>query len=472
MKKCIHNISSRKLCDDDNCEYCFDRSFASHPKAKYWDYNKNKVNPRNIFKGTKNKYFFNCGTCGHLFYKNVNSIKISWCPYCANKKLCGNKNCKICFDKSFESHLKSKNWVIDKNKDKPIEILKRSSKYGLFKCNICNHIFKLIISSVTNKKHPQWCPYCANKKLCGNKDCIICFNKSFKSHPKSKFFDMRKNKINPIYIFKKSLIKYWFSCNKCNHSFKSGMDKITRHKSQWCPYCAKPCRKLCEDGNCNFCFSNSFASHPKSKYFDITKNEIIPRNIMRGTNKKKYWFTCNKCNKPFKMYINSVTNKNKSQWCPYCVNKTEKMLLEWLDKKYPEYTIEFQPKFKWCKNKETNRLFPYDFLIKELKLILEIDGNQHFKQVSNWQSPKTQQERDKFKMKCAYNNGYSMIRILQEDVYNNKNNWENKLINQIKKYTCPTIICNGPDYKCFAPFIKKLIKLSNYTIYHPKCKPK
>jgi very-short-patch-repair endonuclease len=33
--------------------------------------------------------------------------------------------------------------------------------------------------------------------------------------------------------------------------------------------------------------------------------------------------------------------------------------------------------------KKTNRLLPYDFVIEDMKLIIEIDGEQHFSQVPN-----------------------------------------------------------------------------------------
>ena len=59
---------------------------------------------------------------------------------------------------------------------------------------------------------------------------------------------------------------------------------------------------------------------------------------------------------------------------------------------YP--TIKRQYKVKWCKNK---LCLPYDFAIEELKIIIELDGEQHFTQVSNWTSPETQIENDKFK---------------------------------------------------------------------------
>ena len=100
-------------------------------------------------------------------------------------------------------------------------------------------------------------------------------------------------------------------------------------------------------------------------------------------------------------------------------------------------------------NKKTNSHLPFDFCIKKLKLIIELDGDQHFRQVSNWRSPKVNQKRDKYKMKKAIKHGYSIIRILQRDVYNNKNKWDTRLIDQIKLYIEPVIICNGKDYECF-----------------------
>jgi len=60
---------------------------------------------------------------------------------------------------------------------------------------------------------------------------------------------------------------------------------------------------------------------------------------------------------------------------------------------------------------------PFDFCIQEHKIIIELDGRQHFKQVSNWCSPEEQFENDKFKEDCANNNGYSVIRLLQHDVF-------------------------------------------------------
>ena len=133
---------------------------------------------------------------------------------------------------------------------------------------------------------------------------------------------------------------------------------------------------------------------------------------------------------------------NFSTWCPHCVNKTEKMFKEWFETKY-EYKLQSQKRFKWCKNPETNRILPFDFCIPDLKLIIEIDGDQHFTQVSNWKPPELQQERDVFKMNLALDNGYTIIRIYQPDIYLNRDNWDKETEESIKKYDVPEIICIG-----------------------------
>jgi very-short-patch-repair endonuclease len=59
----------------------------------------------------------------------------------------------------------------------------------------------------------------------------------------------------------------------------------------------------------------------------------------------------------------------------------------------------------------------FDFVIESLKIIIELDREQHFSQVSNWQSPQDTQTRDIYKMRQALKNDYSIIIILQTDVF-------------------------------------------------------
>lgn len=73
------------------------------------------------------------------------------------------------------------------------------------------------------------------------------------------------------------------------------------------------------------------------------------------------------------------------------------------------------------------RLLPFDFLLDDLQILIEVDGRQHFVQVSNWESPEYTQERDIYKMKCALEHGYKIIRIFQEDIFNDNIDWKKRL---------------------------------------------
>ena len=78
-----------------------------------------------------------------------------------------------------------------------------------------------------------------------------------------------------------------------------------------------------------------------------------------------------------------LSDVSKGHWCPICKHKTEKKLYKWLQKEYPNVKVIPQKKFEWCKNSKTNMYFPFDDLLDSFKCIIELDGNAHFKQVSN-----------------------------------------------------------------------------------------
>jgi hypothetical protein len=81
-----------------------------------------------------------------------------------------------------------------------------------------------------------------------------------------------------------------------------------------------------------------------------------------------------------------------------------------------------------------------------------LDGGQHFKQVSNWKSPEATLQNDKFKEKCANENGYSVIRIVQTDVWYDNYDWKTELIDMITEVAkCPTVenkfLCKNNEYE-------------------------
>jgi len=431
--------SNTNLCNDNKCIICFDKSFASHEKSAFWS-NKNDLTPRQVFKVSAKKYLFKCEICNHEFINNPSHVSNGrWCPYCCipQKQLCGIKECIDCYNKSFASHEKAKYWS-NKNVLKPEFVLKNGDKRVLFDCDKCSHNFEKQIKYVSKD---GWCPYCNSFKLCENVDCMSCFNRSFASHEKSKYWS-NKNDNSPRQIVKGSGNKYWFDCYKCNHDFEKTLRDITSEKDGWCPYCVN--KKMCYENDCIDCYNKSFASHEKVKYW-CSKNIENPRHLFQGDS-NKYWFNCNKCDLDFDSILYCVKNGN---WCPFCNNKTEGKFYKIMKEIYP--SLIYQLREEWCKNIS---YLPYDFCIPNLKIIIELDGPQHFTQIMNWKTPQEQEKTDKFKETCANENGFSMIRILQNDVYKDNYHWLSELISNIEKITKDNRVqniymCKNNEYKDF-----------------------
>jgi very-short-patch-repair endonuclease len=139
------------------------------------------------------------------------------------------------------------------------------------------------------------------------------------------------------------------------------------------------------------------------------------------------------CGKKSKITYDNFANKG--QRCTLCKNKTERIVVSYLEENFS--SIIPQPKFEWCKNK---RCLPFDFLLDDLKIIIEVDGPQHFIQVGNWWSPVKTQEKDTFKAKAALKRGYSVIRISQADISQNTIDWKTLLNDAIKEYSQATCV--------------------------------
>jgi Zn finger protein HypA/HybF involved in hydrogenase expression len=79
---CPYCARTKKLCKDPNCWMCYERSFATHPKAFCavgW-------NPRNFPLFHNGKKPFRCDTCAHDFEAQLNDVsRGTWCPACKHK---------------------------------------------------------------------------------------------------------------------------------------------------------------------------------------------------------------------------------------------------------------------------------------------------------------------------------------------------------------------------------------------------
>ena len=212
------------------------------------------------------------------------------------------------------------------------------------------------------------------------------------------------------------------------------------------------CNDLHKKKKCKYCVNNSFASYKdvtingklKITCWDNKKNDKLPKDVFYSSN-QKYWFTCDVCNNDFELIINNATFHNC--WCPFCKYKTEGILHKWLVNNKDIKLVKKEYKPKWCSTEYKNIIqnvikkgyyqYRYDFMItfnNNKKIIIELDGIQHFEQVKNWKTPFEQQIRDKYKEFKAKKYNIPLIRCIQEDIYKNKNNWGKKLLRKFKKY--------------------------------------
>lgn len=449
------------------------KTFAEHPKSKHWS-EKNKIYPNDIPYGYYKKFWFDCDKCSHDFETNINSVANlgTWCPYCGGKKICDNNNCNECFEKSFASHEKSKYWS-KKNDKNPRTIFKSTAEKFLFDCNKCKKEFLISPNNITNGK---WCKDCGYKSMVEKVSMKIdeFIEKSKETH--SDKYDYSKvimNGVdrNVIIIckihgeFEQTPYNHYGCGNGCTlcgfikradskrytqeefinksneiHNNKYDYSKVKYIDSQTkiiivCKLHGEFNQEASSHlGGCGCKKCGEISAHDKQR---LTTEEFIIRAIDTHGNIYDYsktnyhtghseiTITC----KIHGDFLQDPFNHLKGAGCPICKNKTEQKLYIYLKSKYP--LIKTQFKLENCKFK---RYLPFDFCIPNKKIIIELDGRQHFKQVRNWDDPEKTIRKDVFKMQKAKLEGYKVIRIFQEDVYKKNNEeWLNtKLINAIE----------------------------------------
>lgn len=400
------------LCGQETCSTCLERSFAKHHRAPCWS-QKNDKKPYEVLRCSNKKFWFDCGDCGHELFTAPSSLSVAnRCVYCHGGKLCTDPSCDKCHQKSFASHPMAIYWSLQNDK-MPRDICKRSDQKCLFDCGDCGHSFQAALYSVQNDKH---CPFCSNQRLCSEEDCQMCLDKSCASHERMKASWAPENPLTARDVFLQSNKKFIFNCTVCSHTYTTTPNHCTRN-DKGCSYCAN--QRLCEKEECITCFQKSFASHPKVLCWSPT-NPVMPRSVFKGSEQTAR-FDCEICHSAFDSKLYNVLT---GYWCPYCKKKTEAILNAFLEE---EYSIKKHARFDWCRFSESGNIMPFDVMRKDHPILIELDGEQHFTQVSNWGTPEQVQKKDVEKIQYSIQNGYSIIHLLQQDVWKNHYDWKGAL---------------------------------------------
>ena len=126
--------------------------------------------------------------------------------------------------------------------------------------------------------------------------------------------------------------------------------------------------------------------------------------------------------------IHNLVNHG-SLGCPKCRHKTEAKLSDWLQAR----DTGWRHNVLKLKNPATTGTMSVDFDHPELRLAIELDGNitgGHFDDDPANECP----VRDLEKERQLLVKGYQVLRVLQEDVWADKNGWENWLLGEMARW--------------------------------------
>lgn len=257
------------------------------------------------------------------------------------------------------------------------------------------HDFKMRLHSY---KEGQRCPECARLRSCHDIEYVRYFIRPCVLRSK-------------VYINSQELLD--MTCQE-GHDFKM---RFSSYKNgDRCPKCALIKR-----------------THTIDYVRDYVKPCVL-RSDTYNSGKTPLDLTCQQGH-DFKMRFNDYQQGQRCPHCPRIRNKSETKISEYLSEMY-DITNQFMPDF--CPKKK------YDIAIEELKIIIEVDGNQHFSQISNWGTPDFNRANDVYKMKCALENGYRIIRIYQPDILNTKD-WREFILHAISSVEKVIYISSIPD---------------------------
>jgi very-short-patch-repair endonuclease len=471
---CVHEwetpMYSRKegsgcpYCSTPQKKICIHQSIThTHPEvAAQWHPTRNgDLKPESYGKGSEKKAWWLCKNscskgCKHEWPATIaNRTKSTntGCPYCSDHSP---KN--LCIHTSFvTTHPEiAKEWHPTKNGSlKPEIYLSGSGKKGWWLCKNtcsegCKHEWPAAIGDRCNGRG---CPYCSEpcKKICIHKSIVY-------THPKiaSQWHPTKNGDLKPENYSKGSNVPgvWWLCENKCEygclHEWPATIN--TRCQDHGCPFCGTNGKAFCYHSSIEFKLPKLCQEIHTVKNKDIAAIKLLSC----GSNRKVWW----QCPKNIDHEWETVISNRSllGNGCPFCRNKTEAKLFEFLKKHHPD--VITQLKLDCCKN---ITFLPFDFAILLIKTIIELDGGHHFIQVSNWTAPEETLKRDIYKMQRAEAEQYKVIRISQQDVLDNDDNWleENLLPHIIGEDRSHAFISSVPDmYDSHKELYNRKIKIT------------
>ncbi|MCI9976452.1 zinc-ribbon domain-containing protein [Clostridioides difficile] len=235
--ECIHCCGSY----ENSFAYYIEKELGE-PIEKYWDFEKNKVSPYNIWKNRNSKN--SEGEDTRVWIKCIKKdyhesylisctdfVKGNRCQYCASKKIHPKDSfAQYCID-NIDKDFLNKYWS-NENVLNPYNLSIGTQKNIWIKCQEKEYHgdYKISCSSFVRGIR---CKYC--KGMPGNVHLYDSFGYNYFSLSQSW---SNKNKISPFKIRSKSNRKVKFICSECGVEFEKRLCDITKRESVNCSECS------------------------------------------------------------------------------------------------------------------------------------------------------------------------------------------------------------------------------------------
>lgn len=421
-----HKVSCGKFIRGDRCPYCSGRklskenSFAFYLISKYgddalnkyWDYNKNKLDPWEISKCARRDIWIYCQDVSYH-----NSYKTS--PDRFNK----GQGCGYCNPKGGNVHPKDSiaQWIIDnlgedflnrwssRNNKSPWEMSKSSNKRIYLICPIHGEYSIRTCEELTRLQDVLRC----NK-------CRSFAQALIDMHGEYMFEKLwsKDNVIDPWIIKAHSNKKVLIKCLEKDYHGDYSITPSKYMQGKRCGYCSKRSGKVHKLDSYGEVFPE------KAKCWDYNKNKDTPYDIAPHANVKR-WHICEKCGKSFERTLNSINARNCGVVCSDCrASEGETRIRKYIQSIGLIEHDDFEHDKRYFKDLVGvgGDILRPDFIFPKLKLWIEFNGDQHDKWLKLFQ-PKYEdflklQEHDRRKDKYAKNHGWVLIKIKQNDIDN------------------------------------------------------
>lgn len=406
-------------CKRNNCTDVLDR----------WDYDLNRISPKDVVNLNNEKYWFKCEN--HIHKSELrdigNIIKTKKVPPCTTCNSFG----MYCIKNGRQDLLKR--WDYDLNTIDPFKLAHSSTKKQYFKCPKGIHPSELKdVNNLLKESGTGKCTACWSIGQWG----IDNISKDFLTE-----YWSDKNTIDPFSVSSHSGKKIWIKCQNKDYHEDYEISCVNFVKGKRCPYCAG-CKVNIRDS----------VGYKYPKIFDCwVEKKMTPYDYTCGSSGKKHFFYCKKHDHYYKRTIADQIGANFE--CPLCSKERTESRLQEKVRKYLE-SLGYNVLHEWdCTlnpiNPKSNYTLRFDNEIPVLHLVVEVNGQQHYKSSSIYygyrigqkdreEAFKDLQWRDQYKKQYAIDHGYTYCAIpYWED--NKDEDWKkhlDKVVSRCKKYQC------------------------------------